>query len=97
ATVKRDLVLLGHIFEFARKEWGIYVHNPVRDIKLPPGGRPAMAAVESSGSHLKARKICRPYKSLDGDSHCLHLPSVASIPVTVEAHTNFVFDEDSWR
>ena len=22
------------------KEWGIYVHNPVRDIKLPPGGRP---------------------------------------------------------
>ena len=40
ATVKRDLVLLGHVFEVARKEWGIYVHNPVRDIKLPPGGRP---------------------------------------------------------
>ena len=40
ATVKRDLVLLGHVFEVARKEWGIFVHNPVRDIKLPPGGRP---------------------------------------------------------
>jgi integrase len=40
ATVKRDLVLLGHVFEVARKEWGIHVHNPVRDIKLPPGGRP---------------------------------------------------------
>jgi hypothetical protein len=40
ATVKRDLVLLGHVFEVAHKEWGIYVQNPVRDIKLPPGGRP---------------------------------------------------------
>jgi integrase len=40
ATVKRDLVLLGHVFEVARKEWGIFVRNPVRDIKLPPGGRP---------------------------------------------------------
>ena len=35
-TVKRDLVILSHLFEVARKEWGIHVHNPVRDIKLPP-------------------------------------------------------------
>ncbi len=35
ATVKRDLVLLGHVFEVARKEWGIHVHNPVRDIQIP--------------------------------------------------------------
>ena len=40
ATVKRDLVLLGHVFEVARKEWGIHVHNPVRDIKLPSDNRP---------------------------------------------------------
>jgi len=40
ATVKKDLVLLSYVFEVARKEWGIYVHNPVRDIKLPAGGRP---------------------------------------------------------
>jgi len=37
ATVTRDLVLLGHVFEVARKERGIYVHNPVRNITLPPG------------------------------------------------------------
>ena len=37
ATVTRDLVLLGRVFKVARKESGIYVHNPVRDIKLPPG------------------------------------------------------------
>ena len=33
-------MLLGHVFEVARKEWGIQVHNPVRDIKLPANGRP---------------------------------------------------------
>ena len=40
STVKRELVLLGHAFEIARKEWGIYIYNPVRDIKLPPENRP---------------------------------------------------------
>ena len=40
STVKRDLVLLGHVFEVARKEWGIHVHNPVRDIRLPGDSRP---------------------------------------------------------
>ena len=34
-TVKRDLVILSHLFEVARKEWGIHVHNPVRDIQIP--------------------------------------------------------------
>jgi len=38
-TVKRDLVILGHVFEVARKEWGVQAHNPVRDIKLPANGK----------------------------------------------------------
>jgi len=28
------LTILFQLFEVSRKEWGIYVHNPVRDIKL---------------------------------------------------------------
>lgn len=36
STVKKDLSILSHLFEVARKEWGVYVQNPVRDIKLPP-------------------------------------------------------------
>lgn len=39
STVKRDLGILSHVFEIARKEWGIHAHNPVRDIKLPPSSR----------------------------------------------------------
>lgn len=38
-TAKRDLVVLSHLFEVARKEWGVFVHNPVRDIKLPAHGK----------------------------------------------------------
>ena len=40
ATVRRDLGVLSPIFEIARKEWGLSISNPVRDIKLPANGRP---------------------------------------------------------
>lgn len=39
ATVRRDLGVLSHAFEVARKEWGIYILNPVRDIKMPANGK----------------------------------------------------------
>jgi integrase len=58
ATVKRDLVLLGHVFEVARKEWGIYVHNPVRDIKLPPAGRPRDRRLHD-GEEARLLDACR--------------------------------------
>lgn len=38
ATVRRDLGVLSHVFEIARKEWGIYILNPVRDVKMPANG-----------------------------------------------------------
>ena len=34
-SLRRELTILSQLFEVSRKEWGIYVHNPVRDIKLP--------------------------------------------------------------
>jgi len=58
ATVKRDLVLLGHVFEVARKEWGIYAHNPVRDIKLPAAGRPRDRRLQP-GEEIRLFKACR--------------------------------------
>ena len=39
-TVKRDLVILGHLFETARKDWGIPIENPVRMIRVPADARP---------------------------------------------------------
>lgn len=58
STVKRDLVLLGHAFEVARKEWGIYVHNPVRDIKLPPENRPRDRRLQA-GEEARLLDACR--------------------------------------
>jgi integrase len=49
ATVKRDLVVVSHLFEVARKEWGIPVHNPVRDIKLPPHARARERRLQPGG------------------------------------------------
>ncbi|MHB8391981.1 MAG: site-specific integrase, partial [Acidobacteriaceae bacterium] len=35
ATVGREMNILGHIFETARKEWGLAIMNPLRDIRRP--------------------------------------------------------------
>jgi integrase len=34
-SVRRELTILSQLFRIARKEWGIYVNNPVREISLP--------------------------------------------------------------
>ncbi len=39
ATVRRELIILSNVFEVARKEWDIFVLNPIRDVKLPQNGR----------------------------------------------------------
>ena len=39
-TVRRELALVQHCLELARKEWGVGLPlNPVQQIKLPPPGR----------------------------------------------------------
>lgn len=39
ATVRRDLGLLAHVFDVARREWGVAVKNPVREVRWPPEPR----------------------------------------------------------
>ena len=58
ASARKDLVLLGHVFEVARKEWGIHVHNPVRDIRLPPNGRPRDRRLRA-GEELRLLAACK--------------------------------------
>jgi len=69
-TVKRDLVIVSHLFEVARKEWGIPVANPVRDIKTPAHNKARERRLESGwggneseeGRLLKAcREARNPY------------------------------------
>lgn len=39
STVNRDLNLISHVINVARKEWGIHVENPVSMIRRPPENR----------------------------------------------------------
>jgi hypothetical protein len=57
AIARPDLVLLGHVFEVARKEWGIHFHNPVRDIKLPPRRTPARPAPAARRRRTSFRRL----------------------------------------
>ncbi|MGD9725508.1 MAG: site-specific integrase [Gammaproteobacteria bacterium] len=56
ATVRRDLGVLSHVFETARKEWGIYVLNPVRDIKMPANGKARDRRLRADPSEAKCEK-----------------------------------------
>ncbi|MHB0889014.1 site-specific integrase [Acidithiobacillus sp.] len=61
ATVNRDMTVLSHVFEIARKEWGIPVANPCRDVRRLRPDRPRdrrlvgdeearlLAAIDSGG------------------------------------------------
>lgn len=39
STVNRDLNLISHVINVARKEWGVHVENPVAMIRRPPENR----------------------------------------------------------
>jgi len=69
-SFRRELTILSQIFEISRKEWGIYVHNPVRDIKLPAENcarnrrlrnGPDESANEESKLFAACRKCRNPY------------------------------------
>lgn len=64
ATVKRVLVILSYLFEVTRKEWGIQVHNPVRDIKLSPNNKPRDRKLQTDrdgkeNEEVRLLKACR--------------------------------------
>ena len=62
-TVRLELAFLSVVFEQCRKEWGLAVSNPVRQIRMPKPGKPRqrrleageedalLAACKASGAH----------------------------------------------
>jgi integrase len=58
-SVRRELTIFSQLFEVSRKEWGIHVHNPVRDIKLPPenGARNRRLQYETNGSKSEETRL----------------------------------------
>ena len=46
-TVRLELAFLSVVFEQARKEWGLAVSNPVRQIRMPKPGKPRTRRLEA--------------------------------------------------
>lgn len=40
SSVSREMSLMSHAFEVARKEWGWLVHDPMKDVRRPPDNPP---------------------------------------------------------
>jgi hypothetical protein len=52
ASVRRELVILRHVFEVARTEWGVPIRaNPVHQITLPSDSKPRERRLEERGWH----------------------------------------------
>jgi len=62
-TVRLELAFLSVVFEQCRKEWGLAVSNPVRQIRMPKPGKPRQRRLEAGEEDalLAACKVSRAY------------------------------------
>lgn len=66
SSVRRELVLLGGVFETARREWRWIRNNPVRDVRKPPSRPPReqtisdaqAGAIMDAAGYYRGMKIC---------------------------------------
>jgi integrase len=65
ATVNRDMNLLGHVVEIARREWGIdFDANPFQRVRRPPQGQSRerrLSPIEESALMLACEATTNPY------------------------------------
>ncbi len=78
-TVKRDLVILSHLFEVARKEWDIHVHNPVRDIQIPSDSKSRDRHLQAGenghdSQEIRLLAVCREARNPFSIAHCTPRP-----------------------
>ncbi len=57
-TVRLELALLSHLFNTARKEWGVEVQNPIAAIRMPKGSRARSRRLEDDEEE-RLLKACR--------------------------------------
>lgn len=57
-TVRLELAFLSVVFEQCRKEWGLAVSNPVRQIRIPKPGKPRQRRLEA-GEEEALLQACR--------------------------------------
>jgi integrase len=61
-TVRLELALLSHLFNAARKEWGVEVQNPIAAIRMPRGSSARSRRLEGD-EEARLLRACRSSKS----------------------------------
>ncbi|MCR4332070.1 MAG: site-specific integrase [Sulfuricaulis sp.] len=99
STIMKDLALLSHLFETARKEWGIEVENPVKKITKPKVDnarerrlsaeeeRYLLAALDDPGDAVKVK---------DGDRRNAWTPKIARFAIETAMRQGEILAMD-WR
>ena len=72
-TVRLELAFLSVVFEQCRKEWGLAVSNPVRQIRMPKPGKPRQRRLEA-GEEEALLQACR-----DSSAHYLEMFVILAI------------------
>jgi len=88
-SVRRELTILSQLFEVSRKEWGIFVHNPVREIKLPRKGKARDRRLQDAenGSRSEESRMF---------AACQH-PNIWRAAFSVSSHSEFARPDDGVR
>lgn len=61
-TIRLELALIGHLFEIARKEWGMEgLRNPIRNISMPGGSNKRERRVTPEEEEAILRHLSGPY------------------------------------
>ena len=80
STVMKGLALLSHLFEIARKEWGIEVDNPVKKISKPKVDNARERRLSADETRYLLAALDEPgdaVKTLDGDRRNEWTPKIA--------------------
>ena len=100
-TVRLELAFLSVVFEQCRKEWGIAVSNPVRQIRMPKPGKPRqrrleageedalLAACKASGAHYLHSFVVL---AIETGMRFSELAGVTRVNVNFEKRTIFLPD-----
>lgn len=84
STIMKDLALLSHLFETARKEWGIEVDNPVRKISKPKVDNARSRQLSTEEAHYLVAALDEPgdaVKATGGDRRNTWTPIVVRFAV----------------
>lgn len=99
STIMKDLALLSHLFETARKEWGIEVENPVKKIAKPKVDNARERRLSTEEERYLLAALDEPgcsVKNKDGDRRNAWTPKIVRFAIETAMRQGEILALD-WR